>query len=88
MNVVCVAGFEPAAPRIQSENSDRTELHTENLKRFVLGTMNGGSCGIRTHEPLSESPVFEAGALVHSVKLPSIVVMVRPVGLEPTTSGF
>ena len=29
MNMVCVAGFEPAAPRFQSENSNRTELHTE-----------------------------------------------------------
>lgn len=56
MNMVCVAGFEPAAPRIQSENSDRTELHTENLKRFVLGATDGGSCGIRTQNIRILSP--------------------------------
>lgn len=40
----------------------------------IMYMKTGGSCGIRTHEPLSESPVFEAGALVHSAKLPSIMV--------------
>ena len=27
--LVCAAGFEPATPRFQTENSDRTELRTE-----------------------------------------------------------
>lgn len=49
--MVCVAGFEPAAPRFQGEYSNQTELHTD-------GDLDGNRTRIllldrQTLEPLS-----------------------------------
>ncbi len=35
--MVCAAGFEPATPRVQGENSDRTELRTVVFGRGDVG---------------------------------------------------
>ena len=62
--MVSVAGFEPAVSWFPTKWINQTFPHTEKLQN------TGGSCGIRTHGPFSESPVFKAGAIDHSAKLP------------------
>jgi hypothetical protein len=50
--------------------TDNLLLAKQMLSQLSYGPMFGGSGEIRTHEPFSEPPVFEAGALDRSATLP------------------
>ena len=68
--MVCAAGFEPATPRFQAENSTKLSYAQKDMEEVVRFELT---------DPF-EPPVFEAGAFGHSAKLPK---MVREAGLEP-----
>lgn len=63
-NLVCVAGFEPAATGIRDRDSDQTELHTEYIFEYPMGFEPTNSCF--ADSPLS--PLGHGYSKTHSHK--------------------
>lgn len=94
--MVCVAGFEPAAPAVQVRYSDQTELHTDEMERVIgiepilaawkavssprANPRIGAGSRFRTHDILVTKEAL--------YQLSYTGEMVERVGIEPTGSNL